>query len=161
MIRFKITTCPSAAQIREYTHDENRIVFGLADGDMIIDDPSFGNRQAQIFFEKSDAKLESLSPQCMVQINGQKIAPGKPHPVKAKDILLIGQTTIVLIDLQERSQELPPVPWENTAVKSRMEPHSNEYAILTVLGQLAKNGLKAKEKTRSDFIAKPPQKTAP
>ncbi|RYZ97324.1 MAG: FHA domain-containing protein, partial [Proteobacteria bacterium] len=91
MIEFKIIASPDRTQQAAYTHAGREISFGRSDGDMFIDDPLIAPLQARLFYDGANFLVENLG-DGEIKLNGKPVA--KPTPIKEKDNLVLGRTTI-------------------------------------------------------------------
>lgn len=136
MIEFKIITCPDRSQQATYQHLGRELTFGKQDGDMIVDDPSFGAVQLKIVVENEKAaSIENLHAETEVRLNGKPISG--MVALKEKDNVTIARTTINFSRLD--LAPLPtPEPYEHPNAKERFTNGSKEKTVLEVLEHLEK-----------------------
>jgi hypothetical protein len=130
MIEFKILQTVDKAQVGNYQHFTNEFIFGSAEGDMIIDDPDISEQQARIYAEGTEFFIESIDTAAVVKLNSQPISG--PTPIKAKDNIAVGHTTIQMT-LLDPNPIKPPERFVNPNAGTRFAAGSKEEALLKVL----------------------------
>lgn len=135
MIEFKIISTPEKSQQSTYQHGGLEMVFGQTEGDMLIDDPALSARQARIYWAGSNYMIENLDESVDIRINGKSVT--EPAPIKERDNLSMGKTTVNFVKLN-RSGLTPPEPYEHPQAASRFAPGNKEAAILEALEILEK-----------------------
>ena len=137
MIEFKIIACPDKSQLASYQHMGKELTLGKTEGDMIVDDPAFGNLQIKIVLnDDKSATLENLNIGTDVRLNGKSISG--VVPLKEKDNITVARTTINISKL-DLSPPPTPQPYEHPNARERFTPGSKESTVLEVLDFLEKN----------------------
>jgi hypothetical protein len=134
MIEFKILACPDKSQQSTYRHPGSSLTFGSGEADMLIDDPAIAASQVRIFFQGGGFFLENLEPEVEVRLNGKTL--DGPSPLKERDHITLGRTTVNFVALDPQPLRAPP-PYEHPHTATRVVEGSKEKAILDVLGHLA------------------------
>ena len=134
MIEFKIMAAPDRTQVASYRHASPELSFGRSEGDMLIDDAQLPPLAVRVRAEGGAFVLENVGGG-EVKLNGKLIEGAAP--VKEKDVLLIGRTTInfTRLDLAPAS---PPERYEHPQRNTRFAEGTRDKAILDVLETLAK-----------------------
>lgn len=141
MIEFKIMQCPERSQVGNYQHATNEITFGASEGDMIIDDPDIAERQTRIFLSGNSFLVENLDPTVEIKLNGRPLT--EKSPIKTRDSLTIGRTTIQMSFLDPAPPKLPE-PFTHPQADARFTEGSKESAMITVLKHLSEESGPAK-----------------
>jgi hypothetical protein len=136
MIEYKIISSPDKSQQATYQHLGKDLTFGKTDGDMLIDDPAFGDLQLKVSVQDAkNATIESLNSGVEVRLNGKAIVGATP--LKEKDNVTVARTTINFSRL-----DLAPLPaperYVHPQAKERFSPGSKEATMLEVLTHLEK-----------------------
>lgn len=134
MIEFKIITTPDRSQLASYSHAGRELKLGRSEGDMLIDDPTLAPLQVRIAHAGQGYIVESLGPGD-VKLNGRSIQG--PTPIKERDNLVIGRTTINFIRLDLSAPPIPP-PHEHPSARHRFAEGTREKAVLDALSALGR-----------------------
>jgi hypothetical protein len=153
MIEFKIIATTDKSQQSTYQHLGRVLILGQTEGDMIIDDPSLQPAQVKIYHQDGGFLLENLAPEVEVRLNGKAIS--EPTPVKERDNLNMGRTTISFSRVDTADFTYPP-PYEHPQSKNRLVPGSKELAILEALEVLSKKAGNAPPTSTPPPGIKPP-----
>ena len=136
MIEFKILSTVDKTQIGNYQHTGSELSIGQTEGDMLVDDPQLSPLQLKISFPDGQvAQLENLGSSVEVRVNGKAI--GESAPLKEKDTVVVGRTTIQFSQLNTRPATIPPT-FEHPQATNRFTPGSKEQAVLDSLSTLEK-----------------------
>lgn len=134
MIEFKIISSPDRSQQATYQHMGRELSFGKTEGDMLVDDPGFGELQLKVIVDgDKSATIENLHFGVEVRLNGKAISG--TVPLKEKDNVTVARTTINFSRLDLASQPIPD-PFEHPNARERFTPGSKEQAMLDVLTYL-------------------------
>lgn len=133
MIEFKLITTPDRSQQATYTHAGRELKLGRSEGDMLIDDPQLDALQARIYHDGATFVVENLGAG-EVKVNGRP-AQG-PTPVKEKDNIILGRTTINLSRL-DLNPPAPPPPFEHPQARTRLAEGTREKTLQDALALLA------------------------
>jgi len=134
MIDFKIITTPERSQQASYSHAGRELKLGRLQGDMLLDDPTLAPLQVRIFHDGTSFAVENLGTGD-VKLNGRSVQG--PTPLKVRDNLALGRTTINFIRLDLNPLE-PPAPFESPAARFRFAEGSREKAVLDGLEALSR-----------------------
>jgi hypothetical protein len=134
MIEFKIISSPDKSQQATYQHLGRELTLGRTEGDMIVDDPAFGDLQIKIVIQQEKgATIENLNTSLEVRLNGKAIMG--PMPLKEKDNITVSRTTINFSRLDLGPMSIPE-PYEMPTFKERFTKGSKELIMLDVLEHL-------------------------
>ncbi len=156
MIEFKIISCPDRSQQATYRHVSSELTLGRTTGDMIVDDPGFGDTQLRVRLEGPRATLENLHPQVEVRLNGKGISG--VVPLKEKDNITVARTTINFSRL-----DLSPIPLPEAYEyphKEKVGPGTKERTLMDALqyleGQAPGAAVGARPPTPGGMPPRPP-----
>ena len=135
MIEFRILASPDKSQQSTYRHPGQQLTFGSGEADMVIDDPGVAPVQARVFWQGGGFFLENLEPQVEVRLNGRAISG--PTPVKDRDNVNLGKTTVNFLTLNPQPLAPPPA-YEHPQAAARFVDGNKEKAVLDVLEILAR-----------------------
>lgn len=152
MIEFKVIATHDKSQQSTYQHSGTELRIGSAEGDLILDDPKLGAMQIRIYREGAGFWLENLDESIEVRLNGKPIAG--PSPIKDRDSLTMGRTTISFSRI-DSAPLTPPPPYENPHAGQRFAEGNKEKAILDALSQLEAQAGGAPPPPRSAQAPKP------
>ena len=130
MIEFRILTSPDKSQQTTYRHNGNELTLGSSEAAMVIDDPGISPVQLRIFWHGNGFFLENLDRNVDVRLNGKPVSDASP--VKDRDNITMGRTTINILALNTKPLE-PPPPFEHPQAASRFAEGSKEKAVLDAL----------------------------
>jgi predicted component of type VI protein secretion system len=108
---------------------------GGSEADMVIDDPALSAAQIRMFWHGNGFFLENLDPQVEVRLNGKPL--GEPSPVKERDNINMGRTTVNILTLNVNPLQPPPA-YEHPQAAARFVDGSKEKAVLDALDMLGK-----------------------
>lgn len=134
MIEFKIIATTDRSQQATYQHIGRELSFGKSEGDMIIDDPQLSPLQVRIRHDGNAFVLENVG-EGEVKLNGRLVQG--PTPIKERDTLLIGRTTINFFRM-DLNPPLIPEPYQPPHITTRFAEGTKEKAILDALEFLTK-----------------------
>lgn len=135
MIEFRILTSPDKSQQSTYRHPGKELTMGSSEADMVVDDPALSAAQIRIFWHGNGFFLENLDPQVEVRLNGKVI--NDASPVKERDNINMGRTTVNVLTLNPNPLQPPPA-FEHPQAAARFVDGSKEKAVLDVLETLAR-----------------------
>jgi pSer/pThr/pTyr-binding forkhead associated (FHA) protein len=135
MIEFRILTCPDKSQQSTYRHPGRELTMGSSEADMVVDDPALSAAQLRIFWHGNGFFLENLDPQVEVRLNGKPL--GDASPVKERDNINMGRTTVNILSLNTNPLQPPPA-FEHPQAAARFVEGSKEKAVLDALDLLGK-----------------------
>ncbi len=154
MIEFKIISSPDRSQLATYQHMGSEITFGKSEGDMLIDDPSFGDLQLRVRLDgEKSATLENLNESVEIRLNGKPVKG--VVPMKEKDNLTVARTTINFSRLDSLPLS-PPERYEHPSAKERFAPGTKEHAIQEALAFLEQGSASSSPPPLSMGTAGPP-----
>jgi hypothetical protein len=135
MIEFRILTSPDKSQQSTYRHPGRELTMGSSEADMVVDDPALSAAQVRIFWHGNGFFLENLDPQVEVRLNGKPL--GDASPVKERDNINMGRTTVNILSLNTNPLQAPPA-FEHPQAAARFAEGSKEKAVLDALDLLGK-----------------------
>lgn len=135
MIEFRILTSPDKSQQSTYRHPGKELTIGGSEADMVIDDPALSAAQLRIFWHGNGFFLENLDPQVEVRLNGKPL--GDASPVKERDNINVGRTTVNILTLNTSPLQPPPA-FDHPQAAARFAQGSKEKALLDALDILGK-----------------------
>lgn len=135
MIEFRILTSPDKSQQSTYRHPGQELTMGSSEADMVIDDPAIAAAQIRIFWHGNGFFLENLNPQVEVRLNGRTL--GDASPIKERDNINLGRTTVNILTLNTHALQAPPA-FEHPQAAARFVEGSKEKAVLDALDLLGK-----------------------
>jgi predicted component of type VI protein secretion system len=133
MMEFKIITTPDRSQQASYTHAGRELRLGRAEGDLLIDDPQIAPLQVRVYHDGGAFVVENLGGG-EVKVNGRPVQG--PTPLKEKDNLILGRTTVNFFRL-DLNPPAPPAPFEHPLANTRFAEGTREKAVLDALAALS------------------------
>lgn len=137
MIQFKITNAPDRTQVANYDHFATYMTIGRKKADMVIDDPDIDQLQVKILFDNGQPFVENVSQEVPIKLNATTIAPGQKHPLKPRDTIRLGSSSVFITALKDTPTYQPEAVDTH---RDKLERDSETIgAIWSALEELTKN----------------------